>query len=252
MAIHKSEAIILKTMPFRSSSIIVTFFTEEFGKVKGIVKGVHLPGERRAADFELFTHTEIIFYEKKRSDLHLISESSIIESHEEIRSKLEHIALASYFCELINELTESHDPHKEIFELLKIAFRYLSIIPSQRLSLIFEMKLLKEMGWMPHLDDCLNCGANLIESGYFSSRVGSVLCEKCRVKDHSSKSISTLVLEGMRFYSRQDLSNCLKFTCSHSIEIEIKKLISEFLQYRIGKPLQTRKFLDSIRPVLSA
>ena len=55
MSIHKTEALVLKTMPFRSSSLIVTFFTPHLGKVRGVVKGVHREGEIRQAGFELFT-----------------------------------------------------------------------------------------------------------------------------------------------------------------------------------------------------
>ncbi|MGH7890395.1 MAG: DNA repair protein RecO, partial [Thermodesulfobacteriota bacterium] len=78
MAIQKTEAFVLKTQPFRSSSLIVTFFSRDFGKLRGVVKGVRREREMRGALYELFTHLEILFYEKTRSDLHLVSEASIL------------------------------------------------------------------------------------------------------------------------------------------------------------------------------
>ena len=95
MAIQKTEAIVLKTQAFRSSSLILTFFSRDFGKVRGIAKGVRQEQERRSALYELFTRLEIIFYEKTRSDLHLVSEASFLESYEPIRLQLEAIAFAS-------------------------------------------------------------------------------------------------------------------------------------------------------------
>ena len=136
MSIHKTEALVLKTMPFRSSSLIVTFFTPNLGKVRGVVKGVHREGEIRQAGFELFTHAEYIFYEKKHSDLHLISEASILDSHHALRDRLDGIAYASYFCELVDELTEVQDPHPRIFDLLKESFHFLPVIPPPRLATI--------------------------------------------------------------------------------------------------------------------
>ena len=156
--ILKTEAIVLRTRPFRSSSLIVTFFTEEFGKIQGIAKGIHREGERRGAEFELFTHLEILFYEKKRSDLHLISETTILDSHSQLRQTLEGLLDASFFCELTEELTETRDPHPQLFELLNVCFRYLTVLPAAKLRNIFEMKLLNEVGWQPHLDNCLKCG----------------------------------------------------------------------------------------------
>ena len=35
----KTDAIILATMKFRDTSKIVTFYTKEYGKIKGIAKG---------------------------------------------------------------------------------------------------------------------------------------------------------------------------------------------------------------------
>ena len=80
MAIQKTEAIVLKTQPFRSSSLIITFFTRDFGKIRGIAKGVRQENQTRAAVYELFTRLEIIYYEKLRSDLHLVSDAAILES----------------------------------------------------------------------------------------------------------------------------------------------------------------------------
>src|SRR3989338_3444317 len=126
MAIQKTEAFVLKTQPFRSSSLIVTVFSDHFGKLKGIVKGVRREREARGAIFELFTRLEIIFYEKIHSDLHLISEGFILDSNDHIRTRLDAIAYASYFCELVDQLCEVHDPHQGVFDLMDFSFRFIS------------------------------------------------------------------------------------------------------------------------------
>ncbi|HNX69087.1 MAG TPA: DNA repair protein RecO [Candidatus Omnitrophota bacterium] len=250
MSIHKTEAIILKTLPFRSSSLIITFFTPGFGKVRGVVKGVHREGERRQAGFELFTHAEFIFYEKKRSDLHLISDAAILDSNNALRNRLESIAFASYFCELVDELTEVHDPHPKLFDLLKAAFRFLPVIAPQRLASLFEIKLLREMGWLPYLESCLGCGARPLEQGYFSVRQGALLCEKCRSEDTSAQPMNAAVLSVLRSYSKDEIDDCLRATHTPLIENQIRFFMIQFLNYRLGKVLKTRKFLESIKPAL--
>lgn len=250
MSIHKTEALILKTMPFRSSSLIVTFFTPHLGKVRGIVKGVHREGENRQAGYELFTHTEIIFYEKKRSDLHLITESAILNSHVAVRNSLEGIAYASYFCELVDELTEVHDPHENLFGLLKTSFHYIPVIPPARWISLFEVKVLREMGWIPFLDSCLSCGAKPLEKGFFSARQGALICEKCRGKDPAAQPLNAAVLATLRAYSKDDFDQCLRATPSTLTENQIRFFITQFLNYRLGKPLKSKKFLESIKPVL--
>ena len=252
MSIHKTEALVLKAMPFRSSSLIVTFFTPHLGKVRGVVKGVHREGEIRQAGFELFTHAEYIFYEKKRSDLHLISEASILESHHALRDRLEGIAYASYFCELVDELTEVQDPHPKIFDLLKESFRFLPVIPPARVETIFVTQLLKEMGWLPFLGSCLECGAKPLEKGFFSIRHGALLCDRCRANDTAAQPLSPGALSVLRSYSKDPLEDCLRLSQSSLVGDQVKTLITTFLNYRLGKVLKARKFLDSIRPALKS
>lgn len=244
--IQKTEAIVIRTRPFRSSSLIVTFFTQNFGKMQGIVKGVHREGERRGAEFELFTHLEILFYEKKRSDLHLISETSILDSHSHLRQSLEGLLDASFFCELTEELTETGDPHPKLFELLKVCFRYLSVLPAVKLRNLFEMKLLTEIGWQPHLDSCLKCSGVVPEIGFFSIRDGGMLCANCRGTDLASKKLSTEPLRMLRFLSQKDLDACLKETFTQQAEVEIQNLLYQFLLYRLGKPLKSLKIRSQL------
>ncbi len=250
MSIHKTEALVIKTQPFRSSSLIVTFFTPQWGKVRGVVKGVHREGEIRQAGFELFTHAEYIFYEKKRSDLHLISDAAILESQHALRDRLEGIAYASYFCELVDELTEVQDPHPEIFTLLKDSFRFLTVLPPQRIEMVFTTQLLREMGWLPFLESCLECGAKPIEKGFFSIRHGALVCERCKLKDPAAQPVSSGALAMLRAYAKDAFEDGLRLPSSALIESEVKVLMTTFLNYRIGKVLKTRKFLDSIRTAL--
>ena len=250
--IQKTEAIVLKTLRFRSSSLIVTFYTKDFGKIKGVVKGVYREGERRSAEFEPCTHLEIVFYEKKRSDLHLISESFMMESHLEDRESLESIAYASYFCELVDELTEVYDPHPFIFELLKVGFRYLSVIPPSRMATLFEMKLLREMGWVPYLEGCSHCDLKPLEKGYFSIRQGALLCDRCQDTEKTSTFVEAQVLDVLRTFNNEDLEFCLKHHYSPQIEEKLRALLSRFLRFRLAKPLKTGKFMNAIKPVLSS
>lgn len=246
MSIHKTEAIILRTRPFRSSSLIVTFFTRDFGKMQGIVKGVHREGERRGAEFELFTHLEILFYEKKRSDLHLISETSILESYPQMRLTLESLMDAAFFCELTEELTEAHDAHPKIFELLQVCFRYTNLLSPAKVRNLFEMKLLSEIGWLPHLEHCVKCNTPIPATGFFSIREGGLLCPEHRGSDLAAKKLTSEPLRLLRFLAAQGLDRCLHEAFSEATEIEVQNLLYQFLLYRLGKPLRSLKVRSQV------
>lgn len=250
MAIQKTEAIVIKTLPFRSSSLIITFFTRSFGKLRGLAKGVRQENQTRAAVFELFTDLEIIFYEKTRSELHLVSDAAILESYEGLHAGLEGIAYASYFAELVDELCEVHDPHERIFDLLDFCYRYLASVPGQRLSHLFELKLFAEIGWLPYLNACLKCEDPHLESGFFSARQGALLCPRCAAIAADARPLSAETLAAMRYYIRHGLDECLKLGLTRQAEEELDFHLQRFLNDRLAKPIKSRVFLQKIKPVL--
>jgi len=250
MAIQKTEAFVLKTFPFRTSSLIVTFYSRVFGKMKGIAKGVRLERETRGALFELFTHLDIVFYEKQRSDLHLVSEASILDSHDALRTRLDTIAYASYFSELVDVLTEVHDPHDPIYHLLSSAFRFLPSIPGERISRLFEIKLLTEVGWLPHLDDCLECRDTRFESGFFSVSQGAFLCPRCASKFQDARPLTAAVLAVLRYFASHEFEESLKQPMNHRTESDLAQFTGRFMDYRMPHRLKTRNFLEVVKPLL--
>lgn len=251
MAIRKTEAFVIKTQPFRSSSLIVTLFSREFGKLKGIAKGVRKEREMRGALFELFTHVDIVFYEKTRTDLHLISDAAIIDSFDVLRTRLDTIAYASYFSELTDVLTEIQDPHEEVFGLLDVAFRYLPALSGEKIARLFEIKLLSEIGWLPHLDNCVQCRVPVPEKGCFSVSQGGVVCMSCARSVGDAKMLSPEALRQLRFYASATLEESLKRPFSAAPEQELKKIMEFFLLYRLSGPLKSRQFMGAIQEALS-
>jgi DNA repair protein RecO (recombination protein O) len=250
MAIQKTEVFVLKTQPFRSSSLIVTFFSRSFGKLRGVVKGVRRERELRGAFYELFTRLEIIFYEKTRSDLHLVSEASILDSHDGLRTRLDTIAYASYFSELVDCLCEVHDPHEKIFDLLEFSFRFLPSVPEERLSRLFEIRLLHEIGWLPYLERCLSCHTPVPERGFFSVRQGAIFCALCARNCTDARPLGAEALSVLRYYADHELDMSLKRHVGTQTERELKALMEQFFDFRLGAPLKTRSFMRQIQPVL--
>lgn len=251
MAIQKTHAIIIKTQPFRSTSLIVTFFTRDFGKIRGLVKGVRQAGETRGALYELFTLVEIVYYEKTRSDLHLISEAFLLESYPSLHSRLESIAYASYFSELADQLSEVHDPHENIFSLLDFCFRYLASLSGRRIARLFEIKLLNEIGWLPYLDRCLGCSNPHLEEGFFSPRQGALLCPACAGRHSDAFRIQRETLAAIRYYARHDLEMSSRFLVKTSAGAELETMMDRFFLERISRPLKSKVFLKKLKPAFS-
>lgn len=251
MAIQKTEAFVLRSQPFRTSSVIVTTFSRSFGKIKGLAKGVRREGIVRPSTFEPFTLLEIVFYEKIRSELHLISEASILETFEGLRTHLETLATAYYLAELVDRLTQPHDPHETLFELLHFAFQYLPSLPSPFMARFFEIRILDEVGLAPHLGSCLICGGTNLEKVYFSTKQGAIFCARCRQKSPEARGLSAEALKVMQSFLEkrgEGFEAPLGVSGFEPLILrEVGEVVERFLAESLGEPLTTLRFLKQVQ-----
>ena len=96
MAIHKTESIVLRKRDFRETSLIVDFYTRDFCKLSGLLKGIRTDPNKFASTLEPFTLCEIIFYEKRNSDLHLVSQAYTRNNFDPIRQSITKVGTASF------------------------------------------------------------------------------------------------------------------------------------------------------------
>lgn len=125
MAIITSEAVLLRRREIRETSLIVTLLTRSAGKVTGLLKGVR--GRRGTTEgfLEPFTIQTVVFYERLRGDVDLITQCDLRDPLLGLRRDLLKTAYASYFCELTDHLVPLRDPHPELHDLLVQALQAL-------------------------------------------------------------------------------------------------------------------------------
>src|SRR3989338_6082582 len=182
MSATKTLAFILKTQDYRDTSILGDFYTRDFGKIKGIVKGVRDARGRFGSTLEPFSLNEILFYRRRRGgDLHQVTQVDLVNLFPEVREDLERLSYASYFIQLVNELVEVEETNAKIFDLLSDSFKFLSSGASpKRTARIFELKLFEILGLMPEIDVCVTCQTENPDPAYFSVGLGGIHCRHCR------------------------------------------------------------------------
>jgi DNA repair protein RecO (recombination protein O) len=144
---ERAEAIVLRLQPVTESSLIITWFTREAGKIKTMAKGARRPKNPMRGKIDLFYRDEIIFQRSRRSDLHLLHDCFLEQAHVRLRDSVAALTAASYACELVDGATEIEDPNPVIFDLLAEALPQLERQVSAVLLLRFEARLLAAAGW---------------------------------------------------------------------------------------------------------
>lgn len=253
MAIQKTEAILVRRQDLRETSLILTFYTKDFGKVSGVVRGVR--GSRAqygGGALELFAHDEIVFYERKKGDICTISQCDLMEYFNPIRSSLERIAYAAYIIELLDSVTSPYDKNEDIFRLSLDSLHLLSREASpRRVARIFEIKLLTLVGIMPSLEFCAGCGVEMVpgnigEHPSFSFSQGGLVCKKCRAADRGAVPILPGTVKFMVDIQSMPFDRAARIKVSAKLGEELEAILKKFLEYHIDRRLKTVGFLKQI------
>jgi DNA repair protein RecO (recombination protein O) len=145
--VETTAAILLRKTKLTETSLIVTWFTAEHGKIKTVAKGARQARSRFAGLLDLFFDCEIQWARSRRSELHILREVALAHAHEGLRLDYRRVALGSYFVELIELVTEPDHPAPELYDLLQRAFRYLHEHPATMRALLhFESELVRLLG----------------------------------------------------------------------------------------------------------
>jgi DNA repair protein RecO (recombination protein O) len=165
--ITKTDAIVLKTMKFRDTSKIVTFYTRQYGKLKGVAKGARQMKSKFGASLEPMTRVSLVLYRKEHRDLQLVSQCDIVNYYKRIHSEIERMSVALSILDLVNQLTHDEEENGELFRLLVETFDQLERAAKNHANLFyaFEIRLAGLFGFSPDLEVCGRCRKPIGECG---------------------------------------------------------------------------------------
>ena len=207
MAAEKTDAIVLRLVEFSESSVIVTLFTRDFGKVSGLAKGARRPKSAFESALDLLAVCRIVFLRKSSDALDLLTEAKLARRFRSATRDLARLYAGYYIAELLNDLTDHGDPHPELFAAADAALQALDGDGDVAAVIArFEMVLLKQVGHLPELDACVECGAQLAESGRvsFGHLAGGVLCTKCKSGKRQVASVRIETIQILRDLVQDD------------------------------------------------
>lgn len=255
MAAEKTRAIILRVVEFSETSCVVTLFTEDFGKVGALAKGARRPKGPFEGAIDLLALVRIVLLRKSSDTLDLLTEAKLERRFRAGQRDLARLYAGYYVAELLSELTEQGDPHRELFRAAEATLRALdgdARVPETLL--LFELTALLEAGHLPSLDQCVVCGRT-VESEKriaFGMTSGGVLCEECRPGRRGVVSVSQGVMEAMRTGSELvadpagQTSGSQHFSLPLAIHGELRAVMNNYFAHLVGHRLKMSDYLGSL------
>jgi DNA repair protein RecO (recombination protein O) len=147
---EKSLGLILRTRPLTETSLIVHWLTPEAGRIATVAKGARRPKSPFRGKLDLFHLADFSFMRSRRSELHVLREVALRDTHRALREDLQLLRQAAYCALLVEQATETDTPLPGIFRLMTSWLSFLSSHLGGPLPVLaFEVKFLAEVGLLP-------------------------------------------------------------------------------------------------------
>jgi DNA repair protein RecO (recombination protein O) len=178
---HAAEALILRTWPVHEADQIVSLFTRDQGKLKGVAKSAARSRRRFGGALEPMTYVLASYVEKPRQELVRLDSCEILASPLSEPVDYARAAALAFFAEVLEETLPDHDPQDPVFRLA------LAVLEHTRSGHIwlpvtyFGLWIIRLMGWMPDIAHCTLCGRAFAgEPAYFQSQSDGLVCSEHR------------------------------------------------------------------------
>ena len=200
MSSEKASALVLRVIDFSETSLVVSLFTREFGKLGALAKGARRPKNPFEFALDVLTLCRIVFLHKSSDALDLVTEAKLVRRFRPTARNLAGLYAGYYVAELLGDLTDENDPHPELFDWADETLAALAdgeAVP-RRLAR-FELGALRFLGHSPALEHCAECGKKIELAGRvaFGGTHGGALCRDCRQGKSGVVSVSAGVLRSM-------------------------------------------------------
>jgi DNA repair protein RecO (recombination protein O) len=173
-----SDAVVLRTWPVNEADLIVSFFTRDYGRLKGIAKSALKSRKRFGGALEPMTLARAWFAERPRQELVRLDQLEIQSSPLAQSIDPPRLAALSFYAELLDESLPEHDPQDAVFRLLASVLEHTSSATAETAGspsgpqtgrqsgpwmplTYFSLWMTRLMGLLPDLAHCIVCAEAL-------------------------------------------------------------------------------------------
>jgi DNA repair protein RecO (recombination protein O) len=247
MTSHISSAIMMRIREFGETDLLVSFFTPDRGRLKGIAKGGRRSRKRFANCLDLFCLASLEYELKKKGDLHFLHSCKLIDAFPGIRSDFSSLSLASYMVELTEILFPVGVADRVMFELLENTLRELNERKGiEDLRIRFEARAMALGGYGINFEHCCVCGRPYTGQGraVFKRSKGGIACLRCEKETETHPGLSHDTVEVLRILQSGECINAEPLLLTKEMVHEIKPVFKLHMEYRIGRRLKSAAYLE--------
>jgi DNA repair protein RecO (recombination protein O) len=243
MALRETEAIVLRTYPFREADLLVTLFTRIEGKVRGVARSAKKSKRRFGGALEPLTYVRAIYDVKERQELSRLDSCEVLESPLASEVSYARAVALGHIAELLDELLPDHESNDAVFRLTLSVLRVLTGPEIWMPVTYFDLWLTRLVGFLPELTECVVCGRSLNGSrAWFHALADGLTCVDDKRLASSEISADSRALAAQMF--RAPVESFAETPWPKAQAADLRKLVVQILQRHLEKKLVTAGMLE--------
>jgi DNA repair protein RecO (recombination protein O) len=125
MPARVSETYVLRTYPFRESDLIVSFFTRDQGKLRGVARRARKPKSSYGSGLERLSLVNLSYSQKETRELVNLNSCDLLQSQFDLLTDFDASVALDYIAEVCDHLLPPHEPNERFFRLLTAILDYM-------------------------------------------------------------------------------------------------------------------------------
>lgn len=244
MAAEQTTAIVLRTIEFSETSLIVTLLTRDLGRISAIAKGARRPKGPFEGSLDLLAVCRVVVLRKSSDALDLLTEAKLHRRFRGADRSLERLYGGYYVAEMLRLLLDDHDPHPDVYDLTIRTLQQIDGEGNVASTLAyFDLQVLRMLGHAPGTDRCTDCGGEVVSASRlpFSLEAGGIVCSRCRPRQRSTISIRREVVDQIRRIQAPQLQHPIAIP--RDLYGELRGLMNRYIQNVVGSLPRMQAFL---------
>ena len=182
MPARDSEAVVLRGYPYREADMIVSFFTRDRGKLRGIAHGVRRPKNKFGVALERLAHSRVFYQQKEHAELVTLQRAELVGPANLWKASYSACVVLDLIAETADQMLPADEPHDAYFRLLRLVVEEScngiaakessdgTPVWAHRALAYFLLWAARLGGWLPPLDRCIETDKRFEdeEPAYFS------------------------------------------------------------------------------------
>jgi DNA repair protein RecO (recombination protein O) len=229
------------------SDLLVTFFTAQKGRLKGVAKGARKSRKRFVNALDLFSLISLEYASRRQGDLLLLHSAKLIDAYPGLRAGFSALSKASYMIELTEILFPPGVAEPGMFESLNLAFDALSKGQKSNLvPIVFEFKAMSLGGYRIETSRCCRCGRPYQGEGtaVFKQERGGIACLKCAQPSATSPSLQPASVKAIETFQDKRFQEAMELDFGEQTMNELKAVLKRHREYRLEQRLRTSKYVE--------